>query len=184
MAPEPLDDPIRIANLELVPLTTQFVEAVVAGDVVTAGMEIGASVKGWLTADPSHLVQLHLARLAAEAAGFPGLGRAIVRGVPRHARSVIGTIGFHGPPDEHGRLEASCRIQPVHQGQGFASEALGALLDWATERYGVTRFLVAVPSRQASLQPVAVEIAFGRNRPKETHVHQIARLLERGGRMC
>jgi len=182
MADEQGERPIPTRRLELVVVTSEFVEAVVAGDGPRAGAAIRATVGQWLTADPSHLVQLNLARQSAEARGLPGLGRAILRGGPRQPRSVIGTIGFHGPPDERGRLEASCRIQPAQQGRAFAAEALGALLDWATVRYGVTRFLVALPARQANLQPFAVEIAVGPDRPTEPTVGQIARLLEREGR--
>ncbi len=143
MRPERPDDPIRTARVELVLLTAQFVEAVVAGDAVAAGTEVGATVGRWLIADPTHVVQLHLGGHAAGAKGFSGLGRAIVLVVPGRARRVIGSIGFHGPPDERGRLEASCRVHPAHRSRGFAAEALGALLDWATEWYGVTLFLVA-----------------------------------------
>ena len=162
MAPEIPGEPIRTAHLELVPLTAPFVLAVVTGDTAAAERQIGARVGRWLTTDPSHIVQLDLARQAAAARGFPGLGRTIVRSEPNRARRVIGSIGFHGPPDERGRLEASCRVHPAQGGQGFASEALSALLDWATAKYGVTRFLVAVPSRREQLHPLRVEIDFGR----------------------
>jgi RimJ/RimL family protein N-acetyltransferase len=178
MAPEALREPLRTPRLELVPLAAGFVEAVVEGDARAAAREIGATVGRWLTLDPSHIVQLHLAAQAAEARGFPGLGRSIVHGATGRPRRVLGSIGFHGPPDERGRLEASCRIHPTHQGQGFASEALGALLDWAAVRYGVTRFLVAVPSRQDHVPPIPVDIGFGRNQASDMQVDQIAGLLE------
>lgn len=169
---------IQTAHLELVTLTDRFVQAVIAGDGNAAGFEIGARVGRWLTTDPSHVVQLHLAGRRAEARGFPGFGRTIVRGTLPASRSVIGSIGFHGPPDERGRLEASCRIHPSQHGRGYAAEALAGLLDWATGRYGVTRFLVAVPARHEPVHPVPVEIAFGRSQPIEAQVQQIAGLLE------
>jgi RimJ/RimL family protein N-acetyltransferase len=169
---------IQTAHLELVPLTDRFVRAVVAGDANAAALDVGARVGRWLTTDPSHMVQLHLAGQRAEAAGFPGLGRCVIRQSPRLARRVIGSIGFHGSPDDRGRLEASCRIHPAHQGRGYAAEALAGLLDWATGRYGITRFLVAVPARYESVQPVPVEIGSGRTQPIEQQVDQIAGLLE------
>ena len=159
------DDPIRTARLELVPLTAQFVEAVVAGDAVAAGTEVGAKVGRWLTADPTHVIQLHLAAQAAAARGFPDPGRAIILVMPGRARRLIGSIGFHGPPDDRGRLEASCRVHASHRSRGFAAEALGALLDWATAWYGATRFLVAVPAAGERREPVPIEIADARARP-------------------
>lgn len=170
---------IGTPNLRLVPLTARFVEAELAGDTATAQSEVGARVGPWLATDPSHLAQLHLAATSAEAAGFPGLGRAIVLEAPGRAPRVIGTIGFHGPPDERGRLEASCRIHPALRGRGYAAEALAALLDWAETRFGVTRFLVAVPARRERLAAQPIEIAV----PIEAQVHQLARLLEPADRI-
>ena len=173
-----IPEPLRTARLELAPLTTRLVQAMVEGDGIAAGREVGAKVGRWHTADPSHLVQLHLAGQTAEARGFPGLGRVVIRNMAVRPRCVIGSIGFHGAPDERGRLEASCRIHPAHRGFGYASEALGALLDWATARYGVSRFLVAVPAREERIRPVPVEIALGPNEPLGRQVEQIAGLLE------
>lgn len=183
MRPEQLDDPIRTTRLELVRLTPTFVEAVVAGDAGAAGTEIAARVGRWLTADPSHVIQLHLAGRAADLSGYPGLGRAIILVVPGTARRVIGSIGFHGPPDERGRLEASCRVHPAHRSRGFAAEALGALLDWATESYSVTRFIVAVPAARERREPVPIEIADAPAGPIQVQVDHTAKLLEteRGG---
>jgi RimJ/RimL family protein N-acetyltransferase len=178
VAPELRVAPIRSAHLDLVPLTPRFVQAVVAGDRIGARAEIGAGVGGWLLADPHHLVQLDLAGQAAEARGFPGFGRAIVHGIPSGTRTVVGSIGFLGPPDERGRLEASCRVHPAHAGRGFASEALGALLDWAAVRFGVMRFLVAVPARHERGRPSSIVLALGPDRPIEPQVDQIASLLE------
>lgn len=173
-----LEGPIRTARLELVRLTAPFVAAVVLGDACAAAMEVGARVGRWLTADPSHLIQLHLAGQAADASGFPGLGRVIVLAVPGGARRVIGAIGFDGPPDDRGRLEASYRVHPAHRSRGFAAEALAALLDWATEWYGVTRFVVAVPAARERREPVPIEIDDARAQPILAHVDHLATLLE------
>lgn len=181
MARERLECPIRTVRLHLVVVTTGFVEAVLAADAARAGAAIGVRVGTWLTADPSHLVQLNLARQAAEARGFPGLGRVIVLDLGSQLRTVIGTIGFHGPPDERGRLEVSCRLHPAHRSRGYAAEALSGLLDWATAGYGVTRFLVDVAPRREGLDPVPVEIADRqRDAPDavDAQVDEVARLLE------
>jgi ribosomal-protein-alanine N-acetyltransferase len=177
MAVERRADAIRTTHLELVALTPRFAEALVAGERATAAEEINASVGGWLTDDSSHVVQLQLAARAAETEGFQGLGRAIVLKGER-ARRVIGTIGFHGPPDERGRLEVSCRIDPAQQSRGYAAEALGALLDWATARFGVNRFLVALPTRRARRAPVPIEIAVRRVDSVDKQIGYLGELLE------
>ena len=180
---EPGIDVIRTARLELVPLSTSFCDALLSGDLEVASDEIGAHVGPWLLNDPSHVTRLHLAEGAAQAAGFPGVGRLIVLATGNRARRVIGSIGFHGPPDDGERLEVSCRIHPAHRGQGFAIEALAALLEWATERFGVQRFVVAIPSGHERWDPVPMEIDDGRAEPPGRRADALDQLLEgRSGR--
>lgn len=169
---------IHTDRLELVALTTGFVQALVAGRMVAAGAHVGARVGRSLTSDPSHIVQLHLAHQAGEAAGFDGLGRVIVlRGGPL-GRRVIGSIGFHGGPDERGRMEVGCHILPDSRGCGYAAEALNAVLGWAAAEFGVARFLVAVPSPRESRGLLPVEMAFGRGASFERSTEGLAKLLE------
>ncbi|HSB02701.1 MAG TPA: GNAT family N-acetyltransferase [Anaerolineales bacterium] len=42
-----------------------------------------------------------------------------------------GMLGFKGFPDETGSTEIGYGIDPVYQGQGYMSEAIQALIDWA-----------------------------------------------------
>lgn len=50
---------------------------------------------------------------------------------------AIGGIGFHGPADENGSVTIGYGLSPEARGQGYASEALRALLQFARAR-GVT----------------------------------------------
>ena len=129
------DRSIRTPRLQLVPLTAGFVDAVAAGDVARAEIEIGAAVGRWLVTDPSHVIQLHLAERAAEGERLRGIGRAIVLSMAGRPRRVIGTIGFHGPPDDQGRMELGCRVGPAHRGMGLSAEAMSALTRWAVWRF-------------------------------------------------
>ncbi len=49
----------------------------------------------------------------------------------RERHCVIGGAGFKGPPDADGMVEIAYGIAPEYQGQGFATEAATALLDYA-----------------------------------------------------
>ncbi|WUT00700.1 GNAT family N-acetyltransferase [Streptomyces sp. NBC_00708] len=53
---------------------------------------------------------------------------------------VIGGIGFHGVPDERGGVTVGYGLVESVRGQGYASEALRALLRFAREQ-GVARVL-------------------------------------------
>ncbi|MGK5728590.1 GNAT family N-acetyltransferase [Streptomyces sp. URMC 124] len=50
---------------------------------------------------------------------------------------AIGGLGFHGPADPDGRVTIGYGLIPSAQGQGYASESLRALLEFARAR-GIT----------------------------------------------
>ena len=49
-------------------------------------------------------------------------------------RGLIGTCGFKGRPDADGMAEIGYAIVPSRQGNGFASEAAAALIEWCRAR--------------------------------------------------
>ena len=51
--------------------------------------------------------------------------------VEKQSGVVIATAGFKGPPDADGMVEIAYGVAPTRQGQGFATEAAGALLRFA-----------------------------------------------------
>lgn len=50
---------------------------------------------------------------------------------------AIGGVGFHGPPDEDGKVTIGYGLVPTAQGNGYASEALRGLIEFARS-HGVT----------------------------------------------
>ncbi len=76
--------------------------------------------------------------LAAAAHNRP-FGRFGTYQVVRRADGrVIGDVGFMGPPDATGAISVGCAIAEDARGQGYATEALTALLDWARGQAGLT----------------------------------------------
>jgi ribosomal-protein-alanine N-acetyltransferase len=53
--------------------------------------------------------------------------------VHRERRCVIGAAGFKGAPDDAGMVEIAYGIVPSFEGQGFATEAAGALVTYASD---------------------------------------------------
>ncbi len=51
---------------------------------------------------------------------------------------VIGDVGFMGPPDATGAVHVGCAITVDARGQGYATEALSTLLEWARCQSGLT----------------------------------------------
>jgi RimJ/RimL family protein N-acetyltransferase len=169
---------IRTARLELVTVTTSFVQCLTAGDVGAAGDELGARISRWLASDPSHVIQLHLASQTALVVGLAGIGRMIVVRAGSRPGRAIGSVGLSWPPDDRGRLEVSCRIRPTDRGSGYAAEAVTALLDWATALTGITRFLVAVPMPHEPWERVPLEIGIGRPEALDDPIDELTGLLE------
>jgi predicted cupin superfamily sugar epimerase/GNAT superfamily N-acetyltransferase len=54
--------------------------------------------------------------------------------IERSTRTAIGICGLKGPPDADGLVEVGYSILASHQRKGFASEACGALMQWAASR--------------------------------------------------
>ncbi|WP_107071031.1 GNAT family N-acetyltransferase [Streptomyces cyaneogriseus] len=58
--------------------------------------------------------------------------------VRREDGLAVGAMGFHGPPDEDGRVEIGYDLVEAARGHGYATEALRALSGWALAREDVT----------------------------------------------
>ena len=147
---------IRTSRLELVPMSVPFMEALRRRDLDAAAQEAGATVPAWLPEQLEHFVEYRLAQLEVDPSIREWLGRAMVLTDEAGVRHVVGTIGFHGPPDELGRLEVGYRVEAPYRRSGYAREAVRAMFDWAASAHGIHRFVASVsPENEPSLQLIA-----------------------------
>ncbi len=131
-----------------------FMQALEARDLATAGVEVGAIVPDDLPDTLEHFLQYRIADMAADPTARPWLGRVIVDEDTDGTRRVIGSCGFHSPPEPDGRVEIGYRVEPAYRRQGVASEVVRAMFDWAHEQ-GVDCFRASVsPDNIASLAVV------------------------------
>ena len=146
--------------MTLVSMSVPFMEALARRDFRAASSEIAADVPEWLAEQLTHCLEFRLAQLAVDPSLRGWLGRAMVIDTAAGGREVIGSIGFHGPPDEEGRLEVGYSVDPRYRRQGLAREAVKAMFDWAHTTYGITRFLASIaPDNQPSLR-LATQFGF------------------------
>ncbi|MEU4147161.1 GNAT family N-acetyltransferase [Streptomyces parvulus] len=76
--------------------------------------------------------------------------------VRREDGRAVGGIGFHGTPDEAGRVEIGYDLVEAARGHGHATEALRALSAWALDREEVTSVLARTePANLASRAVIA-----------------------------
>jgi RimJ/RimL family protein N-acetyltransferase len=142
---------IHTERVELVSMSLAFMRALAAGDRDAAAREMGADLPPGMREDLRNFLGYRIPALEADPASRPWLGRAVVLTHPDGRREVIGTIGFHAPPDETGRVEIGYRVEAAYRRRGIATECVRALLAWA-ESQGVRRFRASVaPGNVASL---------------------------------
>jgi RimJ/RimL family protein N-acetyltransferase len=83
----------------------------------------------------------------------PSVNKWFVRWiVEKTSREIVGSISFHGPPDEQGMVEIGLGVHPSFQRLGFATEALTGMWSWVVEQPGVEllRYTVA-PDNMSSV---------------------------------
>jgi RimJ/RimL family protein N-acetyltransferase len=144
--------PIPTPRFELVSMSMQFMRLVLARDLEGAAAAIGAAIPEGFADQLDNFLQFRIGDLEVDPSAQPWLGRAIVLTEPDGTRRIVGSAGFHEPPNAEGRIEVGYRIEPAHRRQGVATEVVRALFDWAAREHGVQRFRASVsPGNVASL---------------------------------
>jgi RimJ/RimL family protein N-acetyltransferase len=101
----------------------------------------GANSDGhpWAPGYPLAATLLYAELTAAAADGGRPLGSfGTYQVVRREDGAVIGDAGFLGPPDATGAVHLAVVITELARGNGYATEAVTALLDWARTQDGLT----------------------------------------------
>ncbi len=112
--------------MDLVALEPAILALIERDDVAAVERELSVRVPaGWTQTIPA---RRRLEQLAADPSEQPWLVRAIVL---RRDGRVIGSVGFHGPPDPHGRVEIGYDVVPAERRKGYAREAVLGLTAWA-----------------------------------------------------
>ncbi len=143
--------PIPTARFELVSMSLEFMRLLLDRDLAAAAKEVDAVIPDDFPDHLDNFLQFRIADLSADAAAQPWLGRSIILTEADGTRRIIGTAGFHSPPDADGRVEVGYRVEPAYRRQGVATEVVRALFDWAHAQ-GVDKFRASVaPHNVASL---------------------------------
>lgn len=147
---------IPTPHLQLVAMSVPFMEALADHDLAAASADIGAIVPAWMADELENFLKYRLGQLRLDPTIRPWLGRAMVLTEEDGSKRAVGSIGFHGPPDEQGRLEVGYSVDPPYRRRGYASESVKALFDWAHREHGITRFVASIsPNNKASLNLAA-----------------------------
>jgi [ribosomal protein S5]-alanine N-acetyltransferase len=144
---------IRSSRLDLVSLSPAHIEALLEGRREEAAAELSCPLPdGWPDEDVRRFLRMRLEQMQRDPESQKWLVRALVL---REGRTMVGHAGFHGPPGTTGlapgKAELGYTVFPSFRGQGYATEAVEALMGWAGVE-GIHRFVASIgPWNEPSL---------------------------------
>ncbi|EYF02096.1 GNAT family N-acetyltransferase [Chondromyces apiculatus] len=152
--------PLFTPRLELVPITIPLVEAVMSNRRVEVEAILEARMpEAW--PGPALIERAFSASLERIRAS-PNVrlwGDRVM--ISRDgSRRVIGSVVFHGAPDEEGAVEVAYGVEHESQQMGYATEATDASVVWALAQPGVRLVRATTPSWHAASRRVLEKCGF------------------------
>ncbi|MEO5901903.1 MAG: GNAT family N-acetyltransferase [Ilumatobacteraceae bacterium] len=146
---------IATGRMSLIALNGAELDQLLAGARSVAGVSIPSA---WLASDPGEMrmVSFFAGRLREDPSLFEWRFR-LMCDLESHA--MLGHCGFHDEP-HGGMLELGYTVLAAYRRQGYATEAIIALMDEATTEHGVHRFRLAISPTNAPSRALAVKLGF------------------------
>jgi ribosomal-protein-alanine N-acetyltransferase len=148
---------INTRRLTLVPFEADAIDALLTGDQARLAALTGFGFPRPLRPPPllDDVLPLVRDRLRAEP---ETAGWWTWLAVDRSTRKVTGALGFGGPPDDQGAVMIGYATYPGSDHQGYATEALEALVGWALAQPGVDRVCASIPPDNVPARRVAEKV--------------------------
>ncbi|HTJ81680.1 MAG TPA: GNAT family N-acetyltransferase [Polyangiaceae bacterium] len=156
------------ARLELVPVTVPLVEAVLGADRPCAERILGAACpEAWpnrALVERAFYASLEAIRSDPDRRLW-GDRVMITRDGPRR---VVGSVVFHGAPDDSGTVEVAYGVEEDSQRKGYATEATLASVEWALFEAGCVVVRAATPPWHSASQKVLERCGMSRTGERES----------------
>ncbi|WP_441349120.1 GNAT family N-acetyltransferase [Streptomyces sp. NTH33] len=152
----------RWSNPPVLPTERLILEGVtpaVARDLSSGG-DGGLEWVGSSPADGTRVGAGLVAKQYEDGAFHPRWGMYVL--VRREDDRAVGAMGFHGAPDEAGRVEVGYDLVVGARGNGYATEALRALSAWALAQDGVRTVAAVIARENTPSQNVVTRAGFTR----------------------
>ena len=124
---------IETSRLTLVPFSLDMMKATIADKDRLATLLAIAIPVSWPGPEMADALPVFARNLEKEPQASTWIGLII----HNTDKTLIGDIGFHGAPDEHGTIEIGYSIVPEYRNQGYATEMATALINWAFQEPGI-----------------------------------------------
>ncbi|GGQ00401.1 RimJ/RimL family protein N-acetyltransferase [Actinomadura coerulea] len=149
-----LTSPPGSAAVRLVPLPPAALTALLSGDMAQADAIAGVALPGYfLDSTLRRVWRLHRDRLVVMPDSAPW---SVHVAVVECEDIAVGHGGFHGPPDEDGRVEVGYSVAPTHRRRGYAKAIMAELMRRAAEHHAVRLVRATIaPDNAASLRTIA-----------------------------
>lgn len=156
---------LQSERLELFPLAPAAAAAL-PDDRAGAAAAIGAELSpDWPGADLFDVLPLQSAT-GAEQAQY---GVWVI--VERQTGTVVGDVGFLGPPRADGTVEIGYSVVPGRRRRGYATEAVRALLAWVREQPGVDAIVARCDLNNAASIRTLERVGFSRRASAHGQLH-------------
>ncbi len=120
---------LKATRLELIPLSRNQLIDYLAGDEILI-RELGPVSRDILTEALRVAISLKLEKMPGiDHVDHPWITYWLM--VLKENQSGIGMLGFKGIPDQDGQVEIGYGIDPAYQTQGYTTEAVNRLIQWA-----------------------------------------------------
>lgn len=87
--------------------------------------------------------------------------------IRKDQNSVIGGICFKGPANSVGQVEIGYGIEKLHQNQGYATEAIQAVVKWALEQDSIQAVIAETDKNNVPSQKVLLKNGFVKTEEKD-----------------
>lgn len=154
---------IETPRLRLELMTPQWLALCIQGDSRAAAKLAGYDIpEDWF--QNKSFIQHKTDQCAATPEYLPWCTRAIVLASDNR---MIGQIGFHEPPDPPhlcvhgpGTIEFGYTIYDAYRRQGYATEAVLALMKWSIHNAGIRQFVLSIAPDNAASHALARRFGF------------------------
>ena len=149
---------VRSTRLDLVPMSLELMEALQRSDLESAQQMVRYTIPpDWPQAMESVLrFRIAIARQQPET--LPLLLLAMV--LRAEPTIVVGRFGFHGPADDEGMIEIGYEVFPQYRRQGYAREAVLAMMSSVRGDPAVVRFRASVRPDNAPSRALVAGLGF------------------------
>jgi ribosomal-protein-alanine N-acetyltransferase len=138
-----MEAPLRTQRLDLLPITRELVEAVLAGDRDHAEALVDARFPdlwpGRALVERAFSCPIEKLRRDPEAWLWGARVLVTKPSGPSAERIVVGSVVLNGRPDTDGTVEVAYGVDEAWQGHGYATEGTREVVRWALEQHAVER---------------------------------------------